>query len=338
MHNVTDASRGKSTLTVQKGDKSITINEFSKEDKSLGIKLANSKIEVSVTNKEGGDRWLQESLGDAGLPFTLSLNRKLDKGEYLKVEVVTSMKGDKSIIEFKEGEGDIGKDFNFTWEDDNYPQGNRSFVVNACVVDESSDLTAEVISSARGTIKDDDRDPDNPNNPNYPNNPDVPTDPNDPENAPVRYDPIIIDLNKDGTTTSKLNGAVNFDMDNNGFKEATGWISKDDAFLAYDRNGNGKIDNGSEYFEDIRKDEVEFSNQDGSGLNIKIKGTQDSISIKRWYSQSVNQIPFKFADGVTMSSQDLRLTVIGDESDNTLYGYQNNDTIEGGKSLGRIFF
>ena len=243
-------SKGKSTLTVQKGGKSIAINEFSKEDKSLGIKLANSKIEVSVTNKEGSANWLKESLGDRGLPFTLSLNRKLDKGEYLKVEVVTSMKGDKSIIEFKEGEGDISKDFNFTWKDDNYPQGNRSFVVNACVVDESSDITAEVISSARGTIKDDDRDPDNPNNPNYPNNPDVPTDPNDPENAPVRYDPIIIDLNKDGTTTSKLNGAVNFDMDNNGFKEATGWISKDDAFLAYDRNGNGKIDNGSELFGD----------------------------------------------------------------------------------------
>ena len=242
MHNVTDASRGKSTLIVQKGGKSITINEFGKEDKSLGIKLANSKIEVSVTNKEGSANWLKESLGDRGLPFTLSLNRKLDKGEYLKVEVVTSMKGDKSIIEFKEG--DISKDFNVTWKDDNYPQGNRSFVVNACVVDESSDITAEVISSARGTIKDDDRDPNNPNNS------DIPTDPNDPQNAPVRYDPIIIDLNKDGTTTSKLNGAVNFDMDNNGFKEATGWISKDDAFLAYDRNGNGKIDNGSELFGD----------------------------------------------------------------------------------------
>ena len=243
-------SGGKSTLTVQKGGKSITINEFRKEDKSLGIKLANSKVEVSVTNKEGSANWLKESLGDTGLPFTLSLNRKLDKGEYLKVEVVTSMKGDKSIIEFKEGEGDIGKDFNFTWDDDNYPQGNRSFVVNASVVDESSDLTAEVVSNGRGMIKDDDRNPDNPNNPNRPNNPDVPTDPNDPENAPMYYDPIIIDLNKDGTTTSKLNGAVNFDIDNNGFKEATGWISKDDAFLAYDRNGNGKIDNGNELFGD----------------------------------------------------------------------------------------
>ena len=59
-------SGGKSTLTVQKGGKSITINEFSKEDKSLGIKLANSKVEVSVTNKEGSANWLKESLGDRG--------------------------------------------------------------------------------------------------------------------------------------------------------------------------------------------------------------------------------------------------------------------------------
>jgi type I secretion target ggxgxdxxx repeat domain protein len=258
-------SGGKSTLTVQKGGKSITINEFNKEDKSLGIKLANSKIEVSVTNKEGSANWLKESLGDTGLPFTLSLNRKLDKGEYLKIEVVSSIQGDKSIIEFKEG--DISKDFNFTWEDDNYPQGNRSFVVNAYIVEESSDLTAEVVSSARGMIKDDDRNPDNPNNPNYPNNPDVPTDPNDPENAPMYYDPIIIDLNKDGTTTSKLNGAVNFDMDNNGFKEATGWISKDDAFLAYDKNGNGKIDNGSKLFGNHMVSNTAYGYTDGRAVN-----------------------------------------------------------------------
>ena len=35
MHNVTDASKGKSTLTVQKGGKSITINEFSKEENAI---------------------------------------------------------------------------------------------------------------------------------------------------------------------------------------------------------------------------------------------------------------------------------------------------------------
>ena len=35
MHNVTDASRGKSTLIVQKGGKSITINEFGKEENAI---------------------------------------------------------------------------------------------------------------------------------------------------------------------------------------------------------------------------------------------------------------------------------------------------------------
>ena len=35
MHNVTDVSRGKSTLTVQKGGKSITINEFGKEKNAI---------------------------------------------------------------------------------------------------------------------------------------------------------------------------------------------------------------------------------------------------------------------------------------------------------------
>ena len=35
MHNVTDVSGSKSTLTVQKGGKSITINEFGKEENAI---------------------------------------------------------------------------------------------------------------------------------------------------------------------------------------------------------------------------------------------------------------------------------------------------------------
>jgi len=37
MHNVTDVSGGKSTLIVQKGGKSIAINEFGKEEKNYII-------------------------------------------------------------------------------------------------------------------------------------------------------------------------------------------------------------------------------------------------------------------------------------------------------------
>ncbi|WP_170000940.1 calcium-binding protein, partial [Campylobacter sp. RM16189] len=125
-----------------------------------------------------------------------------------------------------------GKNVTYTyeWNDDTIPQGDRDLVVTPIVESISNDLKVKSIKSAKGTIKDDDR---------KQNEPD-----------PEYYDPIVIDLNKDGTTTSKLNGAVNFDIDSNGFKEATGWISPEDAFLAYDRDDNGIIDNGNELFGD----------------------------------------------------------------------------------------
>ena len=67
----------------------------------------------------------------------------------------------------------------------------------------------------------------------------------------ARYvvDPLIFDLDDDGfNITDKSEGAY-FDKDNNGYKERIDWTNTD-AFLALDRNGNGKIDNGTELFGD----------------------------------------------------------------------------------------
>lgn len=57
----------------------------------------------------------------------------------------------------------------------------------------------------------------------------------------------MLDINKDGVinTTGKI---VNFDLDNNGYAELTGWASSEDGILVYDKNNNGVIDNGSELF------------------------------------------------------------------------------------------
>ena len=63
-------------------------------------------------------------------------------------------------------------------------------------------------------------------------------------------DPLIIDFGAEGIELKSLQHGVNFDLDNNGFAEKTAWIGKEDAFLALDRNGNGKIDNGGELFGD----------------------------------------------------------------------------------------
>ncbi|WP_291987231.1 calcium-binding protein [Candidatus Accumulibacter sp. ACC007] len=70
--------------------------------------------------------------------------------------------------------------------------------------------------------------------------------------APLRVDPLILDLDNDGLETIGINtgNPILFDHNGNGVRTATGWVKGDDAFLVLDRNGNGSIDNGRELFGD----------------------------------------------------------------------------------------
>ena len=63
-------------------------------------------------------------------------------------------------------------------------------------------------------------------------------------------DPIILDLDGDGTETVQLSSGVYFDLDANGYAEKTGWVKPDDGLLVLDRNGDGIINNGRELFGD----------------------------------------------------------------------------------------
>ena len=67
---------------------------------------------------------------------------------------------------------------------------------------------------------------------------------------PKIIDPLIIDLDMDGLETTPLEDGFCFDHENDGFREISAWVSKDDGILAYDKNNNGKIDNGNEIFGD----------------------------------------------------------------------------------------
>ena len=66
------------------------------------------------------------------------------------------------------------------------------------------------------------------------------------------YDPLTLDLDGDGIETLASNGhkGALFDHSNDGIRTATGWVSKDDGFLVYDRNGDGVVNNGGELFGD----------------------------------------------------------------------------------------
>lgn len=60
--------------------------------------------------------------------------------------------------------------------------------------------------------------------------------------------PILIDLDRRGFKLSSWQAGASFDIDADGYRERLGWPTSEDGFLALDRNGNGRIDDGSELF------------------------------------------------------------------------------------------
>jgi hypothetical protein len=72
----------------------------------------------------------------------------------------------------------------------------------------------------------------------------------DPVTCSCQYSPIVIDMNRDGLALSSVATGVRFDIRPGGIVEQTAWTTpdSDDAFLVFDRNGNGLIDDGSELF------------------------------------------------------------------------------------------
>ncbi len=65
-------------------------------------------------------------------------------------------------------------------------------------------------------------------------------------------DPLVVKLGSGSVhTTNVLGSNVMFDMNGDGKKERTGWITADQAFLVIDKNGNGRIDDIREMFSEL---------------------------------------------------------------------------------------
>lgn len=70
------------------------------------------------------------------------------------------------------------------------------------------------------------------------------------EPEPQQVDPLVLDLAGNGFSTSGLGRPVRFDLDADGRIDQISVPTGDDALLALDRNGNGRIDDGRELFGD----------------------------------------------------------------------------------------
>ena len=67
---------------------------------------------------------------------------------------------------------------------------------------------------------------------------------------PQQTDPLVLDIAGNGFSTSGLSRSVRFDLDADGKLDQISVPTGDDALLALDRNGNGRIDDGRELFGD----------------------------------------------------------------------------------------
>ena len=197
----------------------ITIENFSKISNDLDIVLVDvDDIVVTIGNNqstEGGN-------GKHSMEFKITLNRALKEDENLSLLI------NGQIIKFSPN--DIEQTYTYEWEGNETKDEDRKFEVGgfAMINGTSENLNVQAVISGQGLIKDDDKDPN--------------------DDKPETYDPLVIDLNNDGIKGTNLDYKINFDLDNNGFKEATSWIDNNDAFIAIDKNNNGTIDNGSELF------------------------------------------------------------------------------------------
>jgi hypothetical protein len=140
-----------------------------------------------------------------------------------------------------------------------------------------------------------------------PNDPDNPRPHAPPPPPPPRHDPLALDMNQDGeiSTVSLADSTAYFDLTGDGIKEKVGWIQATDGLVAYDKNGNGKIDGINEVFgtptvngfEELRR--IADSNYDG------VIDRRDELynQLKVW--QDTNQ------DGISQASELKTLSEAG---------------------------
>lgn len=143
--------------------------------------------------------------------------------------------------------------------------------------------------------------------------------------------PLVFDLDGDGVETLDIDKTnIYFNTQNNEFSTKTGWISGDDAFLAIDKDGDGKITRQDELFGNEKTsgfDILKNYDTNGDGI-IDAKDTQFA-NLRLWQDYNEN--------GITDEGELKTLTQAGISSiklnPSELNSEQNQNTITGVSSF-----
>lgn len=127
--------------------------------------------------------------------------------------------------------------------------------------------------------------------------------------SPQQVDPLVLDLAGNGFSTSGLSRPVRFDLDADGRIDSMSAPTGDDALLALDRNGNGRIDDGRELFGDQHGAANGFAelarfDDNGDGRIDAADAVFDKLRLLRFDAQGRQQLQTLGEAGV--SAIDLR--------------------------------